>query len=71
MQALTDISALKTVTTPNYNYEYYPNINLCVYIKTTNNNDRTVDLGSFPTSDDVRAYKLSWIHLVYSNKYQR
>ncbi len=71
IEAFTDINSLKTITTSNYNYEYYPNINLCVYIKTNNVDSRSVSLGSFPTSDDIRAFKISWIHLVYTNKYQR
>lgn len=52
IEALTDITSLKTITTSDYTYQYYPNINLCVYLKTTNNDVRTVSLGSFPTPDD-------------------
>lgn len=71
IQALTDIVSLKSITTGNYDYEYYPNINLCVYIKANSVDDRTVNLGSFPTNDDIRAFKLSWAHLVYTNKIYR
>lgn len=71
IEALTDIVSLKSITTSNYNYEYYPNINLCVFIKANSVDDRTVNLGSFPTNDDIRAFKLSWAHLVYTNKIYR
>lgn len=71
MTALTDISNLKTISTGNYAYEYYPNINLCVYIKQNSVDDRLVSLASFPTSDDVRTFRLSWIHIVQADKVNR
>lgn len=71
IEAFTNIDAMKTVTTSNYNYEYYPNLNLMIFIKQNSVDDRTVDLGTYPTADDIRAFKVSWIHLVYTNKLQR
>jgi hypothetical protein len=67
MEAFTSITGLSSITTSNYNYQFYPNINLCVFIKLNSVNDRTVDLGSFPTSIDQRYYKISWVNLITSN----
>lgn len=67
LKALTSISTLTTLSNSNYAYEYYPNINLCVFKKNTNNNDKTISLGSYPTSEDQRSYTISWMYAYPSN----
>lgn len=68
---MTSITSLKTITTPDYTYEFYPNINLCVYKKSNNVDSRTVALGTFPTTDDVRRYQISWANIIHTNKLDR
>ena len=63
LEALTSLGTLPSLSNSNYgHYEYYPNINLCLFKKTTSTNDRTISLGSYPTSDDQRSYTISWMY---------
>ena len=50
--ALTSISTLTSLSNSNFNYQYYPNINLCSFIKSNSNTDYGFNLGSYPTSID-------------------
>lgn len=62
LKAFTSINTLTSLSNSNYGgYEYYPNINLCVFRKTTGTNDRSISLGSYPTSDDQQSYTISWM----------
>ena len=61
MSALTDISALASLFNSNYNYEYYPNINLCVFRKANSVYSPTLALGSLPTSLDQQSYTISYL----------
>lgn len=56
MKALTSISGLTSLSNSYYSYEYYPNINLCVFIKTTSNSKKDLSLGSFTTNIDQQNY---------------
>jgi len=60
--ALTSITTLSSLSNTNFNYQYYPNINLCVFIKSTANTDYGFSLGTYPTSNDQQSFKLSWIY---------
>lgn len=56
------MATLPTLSNSNYNYEFYPNINLCVFKKSTSTNDKTIGLGSYPTSEDQRSYTITWAY---------
>ena len=63
IKALTSLSALTSLTNTNYDtYEYYPNINLCVFIKSNSVNDPSITLGSFPTIAYQESFTLSWAY---------
>ena len=67
IKALTSLSGLTSITNSNYgHYEYYPNINLCLFKKTTNTNDKSISLGSFPTSTAQESYRISYVHAYHS-----
>ena len=59
------MATLPTLSNSNYNYEFYPNINLCVFKKSTSTNDKTIGLGSYPTSEDHGWYSLDCLHLYF------
>jgi len=61
IKALTSLSSLTNLAQSNYAYEYYPNINLCVFKKNTGTSDSSISLGSFPTATQVQSYKVSFI----------
>lgn len=56
ISALTSLTGLTSLSNSYYNYEYYPNINLCVFIKTSSNSNKYLALGSFTTSVDQQSY---------------
>jgi hypothetical protein len=69
MKAFTSIATMASITTSYYDFEYYPNINLCVYVKNNAINYRSVSLGAtFPTSDDVETYAIDWAGIAISDK---
>ncbi len=61
--AFTSVTNLRILSNTNFNYEYYPNINLCVFIKVTSNTDYDLSLGTFPTYSDEQGYKINWINI--------
>jgi hypothetical protein len=65
--ALTSISNLPSVTNGDYNYQYYPNINLCSFIKANGNSNSGFSLGTFPTSIDSQSFTLSWVLGIWSS----
>jgi hypothetical protein len=60
--ALTSLAGLTSLSNSYYSYEYYPNINLCVFIKTSSNSNKYLSLGSFTTSIDQQSYEVSWVY---------
>lgn len=62
LDALTSLNTLTSLSNSNYGYEYYPNINLCVFKKSNSNSDKSLSLGSYPTSEDQRSYTISWVY---------
>ena len=67
IKALASLSGLTSLTNTNYgHYEYYPNINLCLFKKDTNTNDKTISLGSFDTSTDKQSYRITYVHSYHS-----
>ena len=50
--ALTSLSTLTTLTNSNFQYEYYPNINLALFRYTGSGTTRSFSLGTYPTSVD-------------------
>ena len=58
---LTSISTLTTLSQGSYNYQYYPNINLCSFIF-TGSSGSTISLGTYPTSTDKQDLEILFIH---------
>lgn len=69
--ALTSIEALKTLTDASYAYEYYPNINLCLFRKTVNSASYGFSLGTFPTATDQQSLKITYVYTFTSNTEKR
>ena len=63
--------ALKTLSDGSYSYEYYPNINLCLFRKTTNSNSYGFSLGTFPTSNDQQSLRITYVYTFTSNSHKR
>lgn len=70
--AFTSITTLSSLSSTDFNYEYYPNINLCVYVKSNSNTQYGFNLGTFPTSSSVQTYRIDWVYSYYDlyNTYQ-
>lgn len=63
VRAFTTLANLASLSNSNYgHYEFYPNINLCLFKKTTNTNDKAISLGTHPTSIDQQRYVISYVH---------
>jgi hypothetical protein len=60
--ALTSLSTLTNLGTGQYGYQYYPNINLCSFIKLTTDNSYGFSLGTFSTSIDQQTFQLSYVY---------
>lgn len=61
---------MATLSQTNYmTYEYYPNINLCIFKKTTSTTDRSINIGSYVMADDINTVTISWVQ-TYPNNYQ-
>lgn len=60
--ALTSLSNLPGLSNGDYNYQYYPNINLCVFSKINSNTNYGFSLGTFPTSIDQQDFQISWVY---------
>lgn len=79
--ALAAISSLQnlnglTSSNANYNYEYYPNINLCIFKKSTSVSDKNINMGTLPTTSAESSFTISWANayhdtsnIYYSNFY--
>lgn len=66
MTSITTLTGLSSSNT-NYYYQYYPNINLCIFIKNVDNNNYGFTLGTYPTSIDQQNYKVSYVYTYTSN----
>lgn len=60
--ALTALTALTTLTQGGFTYQYYPNVNLCVFTKSADYTIYGVTLGSFMTSTDVQSFTISFLY---------
>lgn len=60
--ALASLASLTSITNSNFAYEYYPNINLCMFRKTNSNPHYTISLGSFPTTSSASTFTTAFIH---------
>ena len=69
ISSLTSITSLATLTNSGYDYQYYPNINLCSFIKNVNADSYGFTLGSFPTAVDVQPFKISYVYTYTSSSY--
>jgi hypothetical protein len=67
--ALTSLTNLPSVTNGDYNYQYYPNINLCSFIKNDANTNYGFSLGTFPTSVDIQSFTLQWVYGIWSSSF--
>ena len=68
IEALTSLATLTSRSQNNYgHYEYYPNINLCVWRKTTSTNDRYIDMGTYTTSTEVKSFTISFVYAYHSS----
>lgn len=78
LAALSSVQNLAGLTNANLNYayEYYPNINLCIFKKLNSNSDKTMSMGTLPTTSAVSSFTISWANayqdssnIYYSNFY--
>jgi hypothetical protein len=65
--ALTSLSTLPTLSASGYNYQYYPNINLCSFTRNSNGNNYGFSLGTYPTSIDQQSFQLYFVSTFISN----
>lgn len=65
--ALTSLATLPSLSNTAYNYQYYPNINLCSFIKKVNSNNYGFSLGTYPTSTDQQSFQLSYVYTFVSS----
>lgn len=62
ISALTSLNTLTSLSNSDYTYEYYPNINLCAFLKANSNTNYGFSLGTYPTSLSVSSYQINWIY---------
>lgn len=58
ISAMTSITTLTSLSASGYSYQYYPNINLCSFIKSSNVNSYGFSLGTYTTSIDQQNFQL-------------
>lgn len=63
---MTSLSTLPSLSTSGFNYQYYPNINLCSFIRNSNGNLYGFSLGTYPTSIDQQDFQLSYVYTFVS-----
>jgi hypothetical protein len=59
--AITSLSTLPSLSNSNYNYQYYPNINLCSFIF-TGSTGSSFSLGTFTTSVDQENFQIQFVY---------
>jgi hypothetical protein len=62
IKALTSLNTLTTLSNTHYNYQYYPNINVCSFIKNSGVASYGFSLGTYPTSIDQQSFQISWVY---------
>jgi hypothetical protein len=67
LDALTSLSGLTTLTNANFAYEYYPNINLCMFKKNTATSVSSFSLGTFPTAKSVSTFTTLFIYTYHDS----
>jgi hypothetical protein len=65
--ALTSLTNIASLSTSGYDYQYYPNVNLCSYTKNVNSNSYSLALGTFSTSIDQQVFQLSFVQTFTSD----
>lgn len=60
--ALASLASLPSISNSNYAYEYYPNINLCMFKRNTGNTVNSFSLGNFPTTSAVSTFTTAYIY---------
>lgn len=58
--ALTSLNTLTTLTASGYTYQYYPNINLCSFVRTSSATN-SFTLGTYPTSVDQQDFSITFV----------
>jgi hypothetical protein len=68
------LASLTSITNSNFAYEYYPNINLCMFKKNTGTTTYSFSLGNFPTTSAVSTFTTAFVtayndntNIYYSN----
>lgn len=59
--ALSSLASLPSISNSDYAYEYYPNINLCMFKRNTGNTVNSFSLGNFPTTSAVSTFTTAFI----------
>lgn len=62
LDALTSLTALASLSTTNYDYEYYPNINLCMFKRNTSTTTDTFSLGTFSTNIAASTFSTLFVY---------
>jgi hypothetical protein len=65
--ALTSLNTLVSLSNSGYTYQYYPNVNLCSFIKSASSTSYGFSLGTYPTSIDQQSYQLSFVYTFRTN----
>ena len=60
--ALTSLATLTSISNSNFQYEYYPNINLALFRYTGSGTTRSFSLGTYPTSNDQQSFQITYVH---------
>lgn len=66
INAMTSVSTLTSLSTSGYAYQYYPNINLCSFIKNSDFTSYSFSLGTYTTSIDQQSFQLQFVNTYLS-----
>lgn len=61
LPALTSLSTLTSISQGSYNYQYYPNINLCSFVYVGGSSSNSFTLGTYPTSTDREDFTITFV----------
>lgn len=60
--ALASLASLPSISNSNYAYEYYPNINLCMFKRNTGASVNSFSLGNFPTTSAFSTFTTAFVY---------
>lgn len=65
--ALLSLSSLPSISNSDYAYEYYPNINLCMFKRNTGTTVSGFSLGNFPTTSAASTFTTAFVYTYHDS----